>query len=772
MPMLEVAAGSRQQGPTAARTPQRGATAAKLRGESSKLRLGLIGCGAIVEQSHLPAALMCQCVSLTAICDTDERRLKYLQREFHLDPIAFPDYRDILDRVDAVILAVPNAQHATIGAELLSRGIHVLCEKPLAITCGECEQLCRAARTTSAVLAVGFVTRFFPSTMLTRQLLESGFLGQIRSFDYEYGTVGGWAPTSGYNLTRSSAGGGVLVVSGIHFIDRMLYLFDSVDVVSHADDARGGVEANSVTQFRAFVNGKPVDGRVTLSKTHKLQNRLRVVGDKGVLEIQYGQHQSVTFSPSEGGVQHEITRTETAAAKLPQNYFIAQLEDFAHAIVTGTSPKVDGEEGTKSVALIERCYALATPLSELEGEGDTARFTAVLPPSLSTPGRGTAETGSAPLRRVLVTGATGFIGGRLCEILATTSLAPRAFVHSTDRAARIMRFPLDFIMGDLCDREAVLRAVDGCDAVVHLAIGEKGVMERGLDNLLRAAVSGGVSRFVHMSSVAVYGDHPPPESVSETAIARFTGHEYGDQKLKQERRVLKYWRRHGLPVTILRPPNVYGPYSWFSQNMLAKLRSNSMPIVDRGENPCNLVYIDNLVEAILLALWKPEAVGQTFFVTDEEVVTWAECINEYAAVIGATVPHVSAESLMPVPQERVILDSLRMIPRVLLSVDFRRALRRIPVFHRIEQAAYNGLQSLPEDRRQQVRRWMHGSRSARPSGSSPHRFSATDNFIAAQGRTVVHSNSKARDVLGYTAAVSRLEGMVRTEAWLRFASLI
>jgi nucleoside-diphosphate-sugar epimerase len=101
----------------------------------------------------------------------------------------------------------------------------------------------------------------------------------------------------------------------------------------------------------------------------------------------------------------------------------------------------------------------------------------------------------------LVTGATGFIGGRLCEVMALTgAFEPRPFVHSTGSAWRIARFPLDFAMGDLCDGAAVHRAMDGCDAVVHLARGDDAVMRRGLENVLRAAVTHRVSRFVHISS--------------------------------------------------------------------------------------------------------------------------------------------------------------------------------------------------------------------------------------------------------------------------------
>ena len=344
------------------------------------VRIGLIGCGAIAQVAHLPAVLSSPQVELAAISDLDASRLQYLRRRYRLGPIAFRDYRDVVGRVDAVILALPNHLHAPVGVELLSRGIHVLCEKPLALTRQECEQLCQAARSTASVLAVGFVARFFPSTELTKQLLESRFLGELQSFDYEFGSPGGWSPLSGYNLARSTCGGGVLVVSGSHVLDQMIYLFGDVDVTSHADDSRGGIEANCRTCFSATVDARPLRGRVVLSKTHQLPNRLRIVGEHGTLDVRGSQIRSVTFLPSGSTLRHEITAAALPPAGTEPDCFQLQLHDFVNAIRTGAAPRVDGEGATRSVVLTERCYAIATALEEPWCEATLERLARAGPP--------------------------------------------------------------------------------------------------------------------------------------------------------------------------------------------------------------------------------------------------------------------------------------------------------------------------------------------------------------------------------------------------------
>lgn len=378
-----------------------------------------------------------------------------------------------------------------------------------------------------------------------------------------------------------------------------------------------------------------------------------------------------------------------------------------------------------------------------------------------------------PLRKVLITGATGFMGGRLCEVMAQSgNLVPRAFVHSTGSAGRITRFPLDFFVGDLCDRHSVDRAIEGCDAVIHLARGDENVMGQGLENILRAATERGVSRFVHLSSVAVYGNSPPPESASEAAPAKRTDMEYGNVKLAQEHRVLHYWKRRGLPAVILRPPNVWGPFSAFTVDLLSKIRDKKLAVLDGGQNPCNLVYIDNLVEAILRALWKTEAVGEIFFVTDGCELSWEQCLSDHAALLGVLLPRITSADFTDLPREYFMRDSLRALPRVILSGELRSILRQIPAVRSMEGILYDWFQSIPGELQQQIRNRVNGPRRFAKNGvSGPERF-VRNNIFAAQSRTVAHSHEKAQRLLGYTAPISYREGMALTEAWLRYSRIL
>ena len=108
----------------------------------------------------------------------------------------------------------------------------------------------------------------------------------------------------------------------------MLYLFDRVTVVNYADDNRGGVEANCVVTFECSLNGDVIEGRATLSKTHLLRNRLRIIGQRGALEIAEGQSHSVTFYPPEGRIKHDLSHLGSEDVLKDKSVFQLELDDF------------------------------------------------------------------------------------------------------------------------------------------------------------------------------------------------------------------------------------------------------------------------------------------------------------------------------------------------------------------------------------------------------------------------------------------------------------
>jgi len=241
--------------------------------------------------------------------------------------------------------------------------------------------------------------------------------------------------------------------------------------------------------------------------------------------------------------------------------------------------------------------------------------------------------------RVLITGAGGFVGGRVAEVLYCSGLARvRAGVRRWASAARIGRLPIEIQQCDVGDPGQVREAMKDVRFVIHCARGTAYVTIGGTRNVLEAALQAGVERVVHLSTIAVYGD--VSGNVDETYPCQYTGNQYGDSKIKAEKICWEFHER-GLPISILRPTIVYGPFSklWTVDFAERLLQSGRLPVArEYCQGICNLVYIDDLVAAILLALQKDEAIGEGFNVNGEERPTWYEYFRKLSEATGIPEP--------------------------------------------------------------------------------------------------------------------------------------
>src|ERR1700674_2707827 len=219
---------------------------------------------------------------------------------------------------------------------------------------------------------------------------------------------------------------------------------------------------------------------------------------------------------------------------------------------------------------------------------------------------------------VFVTGATGFIGGRVCErVMQARVPKVRALVHGMHRAARIARMPVELCPGDLLDRGSLRQALGEAKVVIHCGLGPASSIARGTENMLAVAHEAGVKRFVHVSTAAIYGITPPPGSESEDAPLRRTGDAYCDNKAAAEKVVLNYGKR-GVPVVILRPSIVWGPYSAWSTRLMDDLRAERVVFLEGGNGACNTTYVDNLSDAMILGLENDRALNTAFLITERE----------------------------------------------------------------------------------------------------------------------------------------------------------
>jgi nucleoside-diphosphate-sugar epimerase len=244
-------------------------------------------------------------------------------------------------------------------------------------------------------------------------------------------------------------------------------------------------------------------------------------------------------------------------------------------------------------------------------------------------------------KTVFITGATGFIGGRLSEVLVTECKAHvKALVRDFSTAIRIGRLPIEICRGDVTKIEEVQQAIKGADFVFHCAYGNKGdTKDRcgttilGTEIVLKAALAEKIQSFVFLSTQSVYGN-PNAEWIDEDTPKKPKGDQYAQSKLRAERIVQRYCES-GLKTIIIQPTAVYGPWApSYGKRVFDQLHESVMPLIDGGLGICNAVYIDDLVYAILLAAINEKAYGHCFLINGTEYCTWRQFWGYFEKIIG------------------------------------------------------------------------------------------------------------------------------------------
>ncbi|HYZ28994.1 MAG TPA: NAD-dependent epimerase/dehydratase family protein [Thermoleophilaceae bacterium] len=327
---------------------------------------------------------------------------------------------------------------------------------------------------------------------------------------------------------------------------------------------------------------------------------------------------------------------------------------------------------------------------------------------------------------VLVTGGAGFLGAHLVAALTERGDAVRV-VDRPSRGAeqRLAALDVEFFAGDIREPESLKKPMNGVDAVVHLAAMSAvwapmheyhAVNVTGTENVCRAALAAGVTRLVHISSWTVYGMGIGRPATEDSRLAPLN-EPYSVTKALGDRLVQRLIAEDGLPATIIRPDTIFGPGDRVHVGRMSdRLRAGRSIIVGSGQNAMPFIYVADIVQGLLLALDRPEAVGQAYNLANDEPLTQEELLRALAEEIGATPPRI-----------------------------------RVP-YGALYAAGY-----LAE----------HAARLVR----ARHKPILTRLGVAIFGADNRHAIGKARRELGYSPAVPVREGIRRAATWYRQESI-
>ncbi|MHC1787181.1 MAG: Gfo/Idh/MocA family protein [Christensenellales bacterium] len=336
------------------------------------LKVGIIGCGRIAQLRHAPEYAADKDCRLTGLYDNDFARAQELALQY--DATAFETLEGLLDSgVDALSVCSANTAHAEATIQALRRGIHVLCEKPMATTLHDCEEMARAQLESGKVLMLGHNQRFAAAHIAARQLISQGRIGRVLTFRTTFGHPGpeGWTGLkNSWFFDKSRAAFGVLADLGIHKTDLIHFLLGESIVE---------VSAKLCTIDKKFPDGTPitvddnalcllttaggVTGSMHVSWTFygREDNATRIYGEEGILRL-YDDPQYALILERKDGTREDLLLDQLATNKdqtSGKRRSTGVIDAFLDSIRRGVMPGIDGREALKAMRVIFAAEASA-----------------------------------------------------------------------------------------------------------------------------------------------------------------------------------------------------------------------------------------------------------------------------------------------------------------------------------------------------------------------------------------------------------------------------
>jgi nucleoside-diphosphate-sugar epimerase/predicted dehydrogenase len=619
------------------------------RSSGENLRVALVGCGRI-SAYHVTAIKAVPGADLVAVCDLDERVAREAASRYGVRG-CYTDVESMLRelRPDVVHLLTPPQSHLALVRIATKYRAHLYIEKPLASSTADAEAIADLAREAGVQVCPGHSRLFDPVFLEACRRIDSGEIGRVISIRAEQGftyeaaarsTVIPWSYSYDWGAFDN------LICHPLYLACHFLTNPGRPQVVGHN---LGAVREAGLEEIRVLIPSSSGIGEVSLSLCNAPEvNRMEVVGTKGRITADWQTMTVLTLGQS--GLPSGLARfTSSFAAALDLTR--AGLQTLL-GIARG---KIKRYQGLRTI--VERFYQslreeIASPV-QLEDGLQNVRLMDQIKEScrdaLKQRSLATGEAGTTR-PRILVTGATGFLGGRLVEILSEQGTAARATTRLVSRARPLPG--LDWVQCDLAREDQLLGAMCDVETVFHCAAlcGAPGSLQEfeqtnveGTLRLLRLAERAGVKTFVYMSSMSVYAAPKDSNAIlDESAPFDDRAAErgaYTRSKLAADRAVLDYARHHRWPrVVVLRPGTIYGPGARLPLGRFRLPSSNERPLIAGSPRvPAGLVFIDDVVQAMLAAARTQLPSGSTYNLIDSPDCDQAELARTLQQVSGGKI---------------------------------------------------------------------------------------------------------------------------------------
>ena len=604
---------------------------------SAKFRAGMVGAGNICEFHVAAVKKLIPEVELVGVTDLDSVRAKEKAEAWGTQ--AYDDL-DALVAAGANVIHVltPPHAHAKVALAALQRGCHVLVEKPIAEDVNDALEIGRVAKQKGLTATVNHSLLYDPQVKRALDQVRAGGLGQVVSVDilrgseyppYEGGPVPPWYRDAGYPFRDL----------GVHCLYLVQELLGGIEDVDASWRSLGGDPNLAFDEWRAIVRCKRGLGQFQLSWNVKpMQSQLIIHGTRGVLRVDlfamfHGKRAATPLPKAAERLVNAFADSLQPLVDVPIGVwkFVRKevqayqglrdlVGDFYRRLAAGEPPPVSVEDAADVVRWVEKVARAA----DADHAERVARFTL----SERVP--------------FVVTGASGSVGRAVVKRLLADGHRVRAFVRRIPEQPptgdRGLPEGVEYCFGNLGDPRAVDHAIKGAERVIHVGAAmkggwpeHKGATVVGTQNVIDACRKFGVRQLVHISSMSVVdwagsaGNGPVTEAAALEPRPEERG-AYTRAKLEAEQLVTAA-ARGGLPCVILRPGQIFGGGIPLINGAVARNAGGRWLVLGDGKLQLPLVYIDDVVDAIVRSVDKNLAGGEIIQIIDPEQLTQTDVLG-------------------------------------------------------------------------------------------------------------------------------------------------
>ncbi len=601
-----------------------------------QLRVGLVGAGYISE-FHARAVQRAPNARLVGVTDFVTSRAAALADQFQV-PDIFPGMKAMIRAgVDVVHILTPPETHAPLAIAALESGCHVLVEKPLAMNVEEVDAIRAAAARAGKLVCIDHSLLYDRFVTRALSLVRSGAIGIPLAFDYFRSSE--YPPYRGGPLPVHYRDGGYPFLDlGVHALYLAEAFLGEIEDARAYHGTRGGDSNLLFDEWRVGAKCHRGTANIQISwNVRPLQSWFLVQGTEGVIRanlfamcVTYTQRLPLPKAPARA--LQAVTEGLSICAQVPANIVrfackkIVQYDglqslvaEFYRALQTGAPAPVSPEQARSTVYW--------TNSISQEADAAKVKFQAQFEV------KGHAKT--------LVTGANGLIGRHLVRRLLQQGTRVRIFVRRQPPSEFMNDSNVEVFLGDLGDPAAVERAVDGTEIVYHVGAtmsGNADDHERGTVSGTRNIVESALrhdARLVYISSLSclhaaaasghgavVTEDWPIEPSPAKRGA-------YTQAKTEAEKIVRDAVRDRNLPAVLLRPGRVFGPGASLLTPDVARRIRNYFVILGDGTRELPLVYVEDVVDAIVLAAKKNKFDGSVFHIVDQARITQNQLVQDH-----------------------------------------------------------------------------------------------------------------------------------------------